>query len=182
MTDSSRHRSTHFVRPARLEDARAIRTVARESWHAAYDDLLGSDTVETVTDEWYGLEGLRESIQSRDSHLFVAPESDDDEADRTDDLAGFVHVGQWPDEPAVGHLARLYVHSSHWGRGLGTSLCERGERALEDDGYDRIRLEVFAKNERALDFYESRGYESVAEVVEELEGKTYRVSLLERSL
>ena len=39
------------IRPARPEDAEAIRETALASWHAAYDDLLGERTVEEIVEE-----------------------------------------------------------------------------------------------------------------------------------
>ncbi|MFP9192933.1 GNAT family N-acetyltransferase [Natronosalvus vescus] len=174
----------HHIRPATPGDAAAIRSVARASWHAAYDDFLGRETVDAVTDDWYAVDRLRDSIEAAESHLFVCDLADADwGSDRSvNDVAGFVHVSPWAGESGVGHLKRLYVHPDHWGQGLGTALLERGERALEQAGYDRIRLEVFAENGDGVGFYEARGYGGVDEECETLGGETRHLLILEMGL
>lgn len=179
------------IREAEAGDAEAIQSVARESWHAAYDDFLGADTVDGIIDEWYALESLGSSIDSAESHVFVARRdtgrgreagsADNTDGDRSS-AVGFVHGGPWADEPSVAHLARLYVHSQYWGQGIGSALLERCETALEADGYERCRLEVFARNEDGVGFYTARGYEKTGGVLEELEDDTYQVLLLEKKL
>lgn len=188
------------IRRADQDEAPAIRAVARASWHAAYDDFLGPDTVEAVIDDWYTLEGLRRSIVATDAHVFVAaPTTDSSARDGAPNTAGFIHVGPWPsadpgpdvdggrsadDESssAVAKLTRLYVHPAHWGQGLGTALLERGEEALREDGYDRLRLEVFAENGDGRRFYEGRGFEQTATASERLDGARRRLLILEKPL
>lgn len=60
------------IEPAREADAEAVHQVARESWHAAYDDILGADTVDAVVAEWYEVEGLRDAIARARSASDVA--------------------------------------------------------------------------------------------------------------
>ncbi|MCU4751602.1 GNAT family N-acetyltransferase [Halobacteria archaeon AArc-curdl1] len=168
------------IREADTGDAEAIQSVARKSWHAAYDDFLGADTVGAIIDEWYALESLRSSIRASEHHIFVATKDSPTREDSK--LMGFVHGGPWADEPRIGHLMRLYVRPDSWGRGIGTSLLERAETALEGDGYERIRLEVFAENSDGVEFYEARGYDRADEECETLGGQTRRLLILETGL
>jgi hypothetical protein len=39
------------IREATHDDVAAIQRVAHESWHAAYDDILGTGTVESVVED-----------------------------------------------------------------------------------------------------------------------------------
>ena len=96
-------------------DASAIEQVARESWHAAYDDFLGEDTVREVVNEWYDCDGLRDSAGDDDQVLVVAT----DESENTD-VRGFAHAAPDPDPerdvwPPPSHLRR-------------TRMLERGDR------------------------------------------------------
>ena len=168
------------IREADAGNAEAIQSVARESWHAAYDGFLGAGTVDGIIDEWYALDSLRSSIRASEHHVFVATNGSPTREDSR--LVGFVHGGPWTDEPGIGHLMRLYVRPDSWGRGIGTDLLERAEIALEADGYERCRLEVFARNENGVAFYEGRGYERCDDVFEELDGESYRVLFLEKKL
>ncbi|GKZ14022.1 GNAT family N-acetyltransferase [Haladaptatus sp. T7] len=145
------------IRPARPADAAGIRRVARESWHAAYDDIIGAETVDDTIDRWYDPDRLRESARRPSHEFFVA------ERDR---LVGFVHVApdaEEEEEKSIFELVRIYVVSDEWGAGLGTRLLVRTERRLEDRNADRLRLTVLADNEVGVGFYESRGFERIEE-------------------
>jgi len=172
--------SRHVVRPAKHDDAAGIRAVARASWHAAYDDFLGPGTVERMIERWYALESLERAIRSPDQHLFVV---DTSYGCQERLLTGFVHVGPWPDGPAtLGKCSRLYVHPGQWGEGIGTELLERGQATLAQEGYHRVRLEVFEANERGQQFYRGRGYTVSGTETERLDGTNRRLLLMEAPL
>lgn len=60
------------VRPAAPDVATAIRHVAKAAGHAAYDDVLGSETVEERTDEWYDPAHVRGYFDRETFAPFVA--------------------------------------------------------------------------------------------------------------
>lgn len=155
------------LRDARPADAESIAAVARASWHEAYDELLGAETVDSTVDRWYDPESLRETIAAAaeagsaatgEATVFLV-------AEREAAVLGFTHAGPAPDSengPDAGaFLARLYVHPDHWGAGIGTALTRRLARRLQDAGYERVWLEVFAENDPGRSFYESLGFERV---------------------
>ncbi|PSQ17470.1 N-acetyltransferase [Halobacteriales archaeon QS_8_69_26] len=148
------------VRPADPDEATGVERVARESWHAAYDDILGADTVDSVLDEWYDVDGLRESID-RDDHVFLVADDGG--------VAGFAHAGRPPDDD-YWHLTRIYVLPDRWGDGVGTALLERLESELDEREVESYRLAVLADNEVGVSFYESRGFERFDEGTVELGG------------
>lgn len=146
------------IRPARPDDAEAIRDVAREAWHAVYDDLLGSAVVDRRVDEWYDPDALVESMNSPGS-FSVAVDGDA--------VVGFVHLGPpGPEAPApfadadVAVLYRLYVRPARWRAGVGTELLTAAERRV-DPGFDRVRCAVYADNDVARSFFADRGFEPV---------------------
>lgn len=145
------------IRQATPTDAPTIQDVARESWHAAYDDLLGPATVEETIDEWYERPSLETSIddaRNRADAAFLVAE------DATDGIVGFVHVIPSREEPSVGSLLRIYVRPRSWGDGVGTALLESLEAAV-GPAFDRLRLLVLAENEVGVSFYESNGFERI---------------------
>jgi len=184
------------VRPATTSDVADVRRVARESWHATYDDLLGPEAVESVVDDWYDLYALRQSVE-RDEGVFLVAEKgagdgadDGDESDaearpaETDhEILGF---GQalFPDEAedSAAELPRLYVHPDHWGEGVGTALAEEIEAWAAERGAERLRLVVLADNEVGNAFYESRDYRTVGSRESELDGETVTDYVREKEL
>jgi ribosomal protein S18 acetylase RimI-like enzyme len=155
------------LRDAMQADAEAVATVARASWHEAYDELVGAATVDSTVDRWYDPESLRKTIADATE---VDSEASDEQtvflvAERDGEVVGFTNAGPAPDSEsgpdADAFLARLYVHPDCWGAGIGTGLAGRLARRLQDTGYERIWLEVFAENDPGREFYESLGFERV---------------------
>ncbi|WP_049921586.1 GNAT family N-acetyltransferase [Halopiger djelfimassiliensis] len=155
---------TRDVRQATTDDVWAVHETARESWHAAYDGILGAERVDDVVDEWYAIDDLESSIDEaggRDDAVFLvagAPLREAETGMSGTGCRGFAHVVPWPEDASVGYLVRLYVHPDRWGDGTGTALLERLETETAGT-FDRLRLSVLADNEVGISFYESRGFE-----------------------
>jgi ribosomal protein S18 acetylase RimI-like enzyme len=187
------------VRPATTSDVADVRRVARESWHATYDDLLGAEAVESVVDDWYDLYALRQSVEREEGVFLVAEreasggtdegEAGTDESESgTDDpgpeVVGFGQalLGGEETEDGATQLPRLYVHPDHWGEEVGTALAERIEEWAAERGAERLRLVVLADNEVGNAFYESRGYRTVGSRESEFEGETVTDYVREKRL
>lgn len=153
--------ASHRVEPATTDDARDIATVARESWHAAYDDILGEATVEEIVDDWYAVAALREQIADEAQCFRVA------RADRV--LDGFAHAGPHAEKDCWA-LFRIYVAPQRWGEGVGTDLLDAVEAAIRARGASVYELGVLAQNEIGVGFYESRSFERVDTSTVELAG------------
>lgn len=148
------------VRQAKRADAHEIYRIARESWHSAYDEILGTEMVDEVVDEWYAIESLEDSITNvagRDDAVFLVAEAPEGYGT---ELVGFAHAGPDPEETGVAYLIRIYVRPAAWGDGTGRALLDRVETELADS-FDRLRLSVLADNEIGVSFYESTGFDRV---------------------
>ncbi|KDE60063.1 hypothetical protein EL22_12335 [Halostagnicola sp. A56] len=182
------------IRSATLEDVPAIRRIASESWHAVYDDILGLETVDALTNKWYAVEGLEESLErvaKRDAGAFlVATRESTDEGkpanatgatfaatpssrERSGSVVGFVQGT--PGERAetarrVAVLNRIYVDPDSWGDGVGSALLTALEQAF-DDSFETLRLRVLADNHVGISFYESTGFERVETQHSDLEAE-----------
>ncbi|GAB7093160.1 GNAT family N-acetyltransferase [Halolamina litorea] len=159
------------IRDAVPSDASTVAAVARESWHGAYDDLLGPETVARTVEEWYAPESIREEIGTAaagGSACFLVAVDDGE-------VVGFTNGGaarDWasdPDDPDA-FLSRLYVAPGRWGEGIGTRLTAHLARRLRAAGHERVWLEVFAANERARAFYTSLGFTRIGHVTETFGG------------
>lgn len=143
------------VRAGTAEDAQAIQTVAREAWHAAYETVLGVDTVEETVDSWYDPERLiADDIEPPERPLFVATIEET--------VVGFVEAVPNSTDEDLAHLYRIYVAPDHWGNGIGSALLARIETELDDRGFDRLELSVLAENDIGVSFYEEKGFRRTA--------------------
>jgi len=157
---------TRVVRQATVDDIWAVHEIARESWHAAYDDVLGPETVDAIVNEWYAIGDLESAItdtSGRDDAAFlVGADAMETTADSTLEeqgaLHGFAHMVPWPEDTAVAFLACLYVRPAVWNEGIGSALLETVETGLAAR-FERVRLAVLADNDVGISFSETRGFD-----------------------
>lgn len=160
------------IRPATPDDAAEIQRVARKSWHAAHDDIVGAEAVDDAIDEWYDPDHLADAA-TQDESTFPVAFADGD-------VVGFAQGVPGDDGPAW--LARIYIVPDYWGEGVGTDLLDRVESWLRETDADRLRLAVMADNDVANAFYEKHGYEVIEEREEELFGATFEEYVREKTV
>ncbi len=142
-----------FVRPAVDHDAERLAEIHVAAWQATYrgimtDERLDGMSVERATSNW------RRNITdpaNGTEHLVVVH----------DDLpVGFAIFGPAPDDcaPDTGQLYALNLHPDWWAKGLGSTLFRASEQRLAALGYARAFLWVAKGNERAISFYNKRGW------------------------
>ena len=140
-----------LVRPAVLQDARAIAAVQVATWRVAYagllpDDLLDGLDVDERAERWRGrLAALPDGV-----FVFVV------ELDA--EVRGFVSGGPSRDGGAGGEVYAIYVDPGFQGRGAGRQLLQAAVDCLTGAGFTEARLWVLADNHPARGFYESRGW------------------------
>lgn len=59
----------------------------------------------------------------------------------------------------IGFLFRLAVHPKYQGKGIGTSLRERGELILKERGFHHANILVNSNDEKLITSFEKAGYE-----------------------
>ncbi|AIQ14206.1 GNAT family N-acetyltransferase [Paenibacillus durus] len=77
-------------------------------------------------------------------------------------------------------MHRLAVHPQVQGKGIARRLISFAENFAEEQGYKSIRMDTYAKNDRALELYRRLGYEIRGEF--RLPGKTAHFPVLEKIL
>lgn len=143
------------LRDAVPGDARAVAVVNVRSWRVAYRGLLPDDL----------LDGL--SVQDRERHWSDALTSPAPirivVATVADAVVGFAATGPplVPGDradPTLGDLYALYLDPDVWRRGIGTRLHAAALDRLRSCGFTHAGLWALTTNERALRFYQRRGW------------------------
>ncbi|WP_137291253.1 GNAT family N-acetyltransferase [Natronorubrum halophilum] len=147
------------IRPAESGDFGAIKAVAREAWHDAYDELE-ADLIDRTVDDWYtddsmplGAPGTVVLVVERAEHRSAnegRTASDDGE------LVGFTHAVA---QGETADILRMYVEPDAQGEGIGTDLHEYLLEQLEMYDIERVRSFDFAFNDTSRRFYEGLGFE-----------------------
>lgn len=78
-------------------------------------------------------------------------------------IVGVVLAGPDPDDPTLGHLARLYVDPDRWGAGIGTALHDVAIADLVARRFPTATLWVLEDNLRARRWYERLGWTQTGE-------------------
>jgi GNAT superfamily N-acetyltransferase len=150
------------VRPAEPKEAEELARLHLRTALAAYGHIFPPEspppTHEELVDQW---ERWLEPDPASGRHGFVAvvePDEDGGGSDADGAPVGVVVAGPDPEDPLVGHLARLYVAPELWGRRIGTRLYDAAMAALVEAGFPAATLWVLERNTKARSWYERRGW------------------------
>jgi GNAT superfamily N-acetyltransferase len=139
-----------LIRPATAADADAIAALLVTTWRAAYRGIVPDEFLARL-DPAERAARWRELIP--DTTVLVAEEDGE--------LAGVAALAipaRELDEPGIGEIAVLYVHPSHWRRGIGRALVDAAGAELRDGGCDEAVLWVFEANASGRGFYAALGF------------------------
>jgi ribosomal protein S18 acetylase RimI-like enzyme len=78
--------------------------------------------------------------------------------DAAGEPAGVVIAGPDPRDVTRGHVSRLYVDPTRWGRGIGRALHDRALVHLRESGFRDATLWVLERNDRSRGWYERIGW------------------------
>ncbi|HEX6237777.1 MAG TPA: GNAT family N-acetyltransferase [Acidimicrobiales bacterium] len=139
------------VRLAHRDAAPELTALHRRAAHTGFAHIFPPDAPPPTYEEdlarwehWLG----PDRAQGRRAYVAVA----------SGRIVGVVLAGPDPDEPGVGHLARLYVDPVYWGRRIGTQLHATALRDLTGRGFREATLWVLEANSRARTWYERLGW------------------------
>lgn len=82
--------------------------------------------------------------------------------DKTGLRMGYINVREGSDDvlgEPCGYIALLAIKEEYEGRGVAKLLMKRAERWAKEMGFGRLALDVFASNNRALEFYKRAGFQ-----------------------
>ncbi len=161
------------VSEAGTGDERAIAEFFLQAWHEAGPDMPGfSGATDEVIAEITQPEAIRSRIGGPQRRMFLAWDAGA--------VVGFAATRHCDDDTI--ELAGIVVLQSMTGRGIGTPLVDAAAEAASRHGYATMTVETEVDNERALSFYQARGFSVVGDTVVEVEGTRVPVRRLARPL
>ena len=145
--------SAYSIRPATLRDAKAIAELHVAAWQHAYAQLLAPEDLKSLSVD-KRLAMWREAIEYAEPQVLVA-------STEAGKLVGFVAFDRSRDpktKPTTGELWALYVAPDVVGTGAGLALWDAARDACEEEGFNEVTAWVFARNDRALTFFDAAGF------------------------
>lgn len=137
-----------FVRTAGERDLEAVRALLVETWHATYDGIYGHDGVRAISERWHSIVWLRQLLRRPRSEFVVA--------DTGAELVGMAYAAIPEGDPDAVEVEELDVRPGRQGTGVGSLLLGELEASFPESRL--MRLEVEARNSRALNFYRGKGF------------------------
>lgn len=145
------------ARQATGADVPAICRICTEAYRITYRDLLPPEYIERTIAEFYDPARVTREIEPAPPHWFGYQVVEQD--GRVLGAAGGGMTGEH-----TGELFVLYLDPDERGRGLGTLLLDRVTGQLRQAGATEMWVAVTPGNERALPFYDARGFRPVETV------------------
>lgn len=143
--------STAF-RKANETDAIDLAEVQAASWDAAYRGKIPEKCFETQTKERLVV-AWTEVLKKNKSRTILALQCG---------TIGFVNFGEYRDEDlskdTVAEIRALYVHPSHFRKGVGKQLTHLAVSSCFEIGYKAVALWVLDINQDAKLFYRKMGF------------------------
>lgn len=135
---------------------KGIQEVCSAGYRATYPGLRSNDYIEEVVEEFYNLERLEKEVTEISRHwggYFVAVENGK--------VVGAAGGGMESD--TLGELYVLYLDPNRRGEGIGTLLLEAVTAQQKEWGATEQRVAVAKGNQKAIPFYEARGFRYLSE-------------------
>ncbi|MEV6299708.1 GNAT family N-acetyltransferase [Actinoplanes sp. NPDC051861] len=139
------------VRAALDEDVTAIVDICTLGYRATYPGLVSDEFIERMLAEGYRPELVAKQIPAAPPGWLGYQVAEEDGRVLGAAAGGLV-------APGAGELFVLYLHPDERGRGLGTLLLNRVTDQIREQGAAEMRVGVLDGNERAILFYEARGF------------------------
>jgi ribosomal protein S18 acetylase RimI-like enzyme len=145
------------VRQATEEDAAAISRICSEAYRVTYAGLLPDEYIERTIADFYNLPRVTREVRPAPPRWFGYQVVQEEGT-----VLGAAGGGMTGDHR--GELFVVYLDPEQRNRGLGTLLLDRVTEQLRQAGATEMWVGVTPGNQRALPFYEARGFQLVETV------------------
>ena len=131
-----------------------------------------NDFIISVFVEEYGFEKFRKGLEQENNqeyidnggNLWIA-------IDEKDDVIGTIALKKHNNNEA--EIKKLYVRNDYRGTGLSKELYSKVMETTKNRRFKRVFLGTYDKLERAINFYQRRGFTQIDELYDEEEGARY---------
>jgi ribosomal protein S18 acetylase RimI-like enzyme len=139
-------------------DIQIIESLAKEIWTEHYTPIIGKAQVDYMLDKFQSRQAVKEQIREGFTYFLIYA---------ADQCIGYASI-QPKDRELF--LSKIYVRSSHRGRGCGRECNNCIERITAEKGLGKITLTVNKNNTGSIKAYEKLGFRNMGSVVQEIGG------------
>lgn len=158
---------TFKIRNMTIDDINSVQDIAEMSWLATYAGIIPEEIQKRFLKAAYSDEMMHKRLNHS---LFLVAETDSG-------VVGFANFS-FANDQGEANLGAIYLYPGQQSKGIGTAMLQEGINQL--DGVVSISVEVEKDNAIGKSFYEAKGFETVDEYDDEIDGhimKTNRMLL-----
>jgi len=137
-------------------DAAITASIGRRTFYETWRSVNTEEDLQLYINQSFNPEKIREDIQRADVNTFLL-------VFVGDELAGYVKLRNDRSYPQLKgkllELERIYVLKEFQAKKIGKTLMDESIRIAKSGGYDCLWLGVNEENFKAINFYESYGFE-----------------------
>lgn len=151
-----------IIRKANLDDLKAIQGLSIKLFKKEYEEYDSTLNIKWPTGE-EGTNSFSGSI-SKDNHFAAVAELDGA-------IVGYLVGGEGKDysyrKPSrMAELGSMFVLEEHRSKGVGEKLVSMFLEWCKENGYEHIKVESTAQNEKAITFYRKMGFKDYTLILE----------------
>ncbi len=150
----------YLIRKMKKRDMKQVQDIAKTSWNATYEGIIPLEIQERFLKAVYSKQNLKWRLKN--TTFFVA--------EVNQGIVGFANFFRVPESGRV-ELGAIYIYPEYQGAGIGTAFLKVG---MEKLGIRELHLNVEKNNQIGMTFYRAKGFESVAEYDDYLDGHTLK--------
>ena len=144
------------IRLASKKDAELIADMSRQTFYETFAAVNTKENMDKFMDEQFTREALIKEVGAPGNIFLLALEGDQP--------VGYARIRENNNPPSLGthnaiEIARIYAATKAIGKGVGKALMQKGIDIAKEGEREFAWLGVWEKNQRAIDFYTSWGFE-----------------------
>lgn len=165
-------------RPAKLSEVLQISLVLKQVYLETYGIEGVSKLFADFITEQFSIEKITREIQSKKHDFWVAT--------CNENPIGVLKVDYkkaCPEHDIIApEINKIYLMHRFFKKGIGKRLMAEAEKSLLDKGHNKIWLQVWAKNDDAIEFYKKIGWDVIGKVWFWIEENKYPNFVLTKNL
>ncbi len=143
------------IRVCNIEDAEVLQAISRETFAETFSEDNDPSHLESFLAEAYSLDKLKRELSNPETQFFFA--------EWEGEVAAYLKVNEGSAQSEEKgnkflEVERIYVRQAFQKLGLGRVLMDKAVEIAKTSGKSSIWLGVWEKNEKAIAFYEKKGF------------------------
>jgi ribosomal protein S18 acetylase RimI-like enzyme len=141
------------VHTAHISDAGLIADISRETFYETFAEFNSAANMDKFMSEQFSREILMKEVGEAGNIFFIAWDDGDPVG------YALLKENEKLHGPGAIEIARIYAKKNWIGKGIGSALINKCMDTARAIGKESVWLGVWERNERAIRFYQERGFE-----------------------